>query len=303
MKRIAIVIFRMLSPQATVGDSVANVGHPVVLQAVGTSPFFHDMSVSLPGRPGSVTSQWVEQHREQTSPIRTSFSASGISPVILDCHVSPTDLYCDEEAARSPPGFRVSAHSSRAGSPPCHYSQMPVGELQRRTLPPAFGALSRAPSRMSSQARLRAPSQLSGLGVAELLLRLVYRQHDDMKEREQPLKAEAVQRKKQLKAEAVQCEQDAKAEASQREQEAVQREKEARAEASQLRIEAHQREQEAKAEALQREKLDLAEKEKEIRNEVEQEARGLYSFARKSRMLTGCVGIWLRRRPECVSSR
>jgi len=150
---------------------------------------------------------------------------------------------------------------------------MPVGELQRRTLPPAFGALSRAPSRMSSQARSRAPSQLSGLGVAELLYRLVYRQHDNMKEREQPLKAEAIQRKKQLKAEAVQCEQDAKAEASQREQETVQREKEARAEASQLRIEAHQREQEGKAEALQREKLDLAEKEKEIRNEVGQEAR------------------------------
>jgi len=129
---------------------------------------------------------------------------------------------------------------------------MPVGEAQRRTPPPAFGAWYRARSHLSSQYRSRAPSHLSVLAVAELLNRLVDHQHGDMKEREQQLKAEASQREKQLKAEA-----------SQREQQAVQREWETKAEAVQREQAAKA---ETKAEAPQREKqarLDRAERERE----------------------------------------
>jgi len=120
---------------------------------------------------------------------------------------------------------------------------------------------------MSSRAQSRAPSQISGLDVANLFNSLVDRQHDDFQhavQREQSTRAEAYQREREARAEAFQREQAVRVEASQREQQAYQREKEARAEA---RAEAYQRDQAAKAEA----KAEVLRREKQVRSEVEKE--------------------------------
>ena len=127
---------------------------------------------------------------------------------------------------------------------------------------------------MSSRAQSRAPSQMSGLDVADLLNRLVDRQHDDFQQavqREQSVRAEAKAETSQVRAEAYQREKEVKAEAERREERAYQREKDARAEA-------FQREQAAKAEAYQREKearamvkAEVLQREKQVRSEVEKE--------------------------------
>ena len=123
---------------------------------------------------------------------------------LADLATLPTSLRCDEEVARisaaamSPPRPRT---SSAPDSPSRRYTNMPVGESQHHTPPPAIGVWSHAPSHMSSRAQSRAPSQMSGLDVAGLLNRLVDRQHDDLQQAVQQAKAEAAKREKQLKAE------------------------------------------------------------------------------------------------------
>ena len=142
--------------------------------------------------------------------------------------MSPNSLRCDEEVARlseaaaSPPR----SHTSSAPDSPsrCHVN-VPVGEFQHRTPPPAFSAWPHVTSHLSLRAQSRAPSQMSGLDVAGLLNRLVDQGHDDLQraeQREQSARAEA-------RAEAAHREQQAE----RREERGYQREKEARAEAYQ----------------------------------------------------------------------
>ena len=204
-----------LSPLVTVRGSVTgHTGPP----AIATSSYY-DLSLAASGPSMSVTSRWVEQQHERSPPIRSAFSAIGLPFVTCERTVSPNSLRCDEEVARlsaaaaSPPRPRT---SSAPDSPSRCHVNVPVGESQRRTPPPAFSAWPHVPSHMSSRPQSRAPSQMSGLDVAGLLNRLVDRQHDDFQQ--------AVQREQSARAEA-------KAEASQREQQAFQREKEVRAEA------------------------------------------------------------------------
>jgi len=216
----------------------------------------------------SVTSRRVEQQRERTPPVRLAFSATGLQAVAYDRTVSPNSLRCDEEVARisadvaSPPRPRTSLAPD---SPSRCYVNMPVGEPQRRSPPPAFGVWPHVLSHMSSRAQSRAPSQMSGLDVAGLPNRLVDRQHDDLRraeQREQSVRAEA-------KAKAARREQQLKTEASEREKQAEQREQRAVQREREVKAEAIQREKQARAEA----KAEALRREKQIRSEVEHEAR------------------------------
>ena len=137
-----------LSPQVTVRGSVA--GH--------TGP--PAMSLAASGPSMSVTSRWVEQQRERSPPIRSAFSATGLPTVAYDRSVSPNSLRCDEEVAHisasvaSPPRPRT---SSAPDSPSRCHVNVPVGELQHRSPPPAFSAWPHVPSHLSSRAQTRAP--------------------------------------------------------------------------------------------------------------------------------------------------
>jgi len=145
-----------LSPQVTVRDPVVGYTEP---SAIATSSYYRDLSVSVPGPSMSVTSRWVEQQREQSPPVRSAFSMTGLPTIAYDRTVSPTSLRCDEEVARisaaaaSPPRPRT---SSAPDSPSRCYVNMPVGEPQRRSPLPALGVWSHAPSpcrRVHSHAR------------------------------------------------------------------------------------------------------------------------------------------------------
>jgi len=138
-----------LSPQVTVRDLVVGYTEP---SAITTSSYYRELSVSVPGPSMSVTSQWVEQQRERSPPVRSAFSMT----VAYDRIVSPTSLRRDEEVARisaaamSPPRSRT---ASAPDSPSRCYVNMPVVESQRRLPPPALGLWPHAPSHVSSRAQ------------------------------------------------------------------------------------------------------------------------------------------------------
>jgi len=119
-----------LFPQVTVRGSVAGHTRPL---AIATSSYY-DLSVTASGPSMSVTSQWVEQQRERSPPVRSAFSAIGLPAVAYERTVSPNSLRCDEEVARlsaaaaSPPRPRT---SSVPDSPSRCYVSLPVGEPHR----------------------------------------------------------------------------------------------------------------------------------------------------------------------------
>jgi len=116
-----------LSPQVTVRDSVVGYTEP---SAIATSSYYRDLAVLVPGPSMSVTSQWIEQQRERSPPVRSAFSMTGLPTVAYDRTVLPTSLHCDEEVARisaaaaSPPRPRT---SSAPDSPSRCYVNMLVG--------------------------------------------------------------------------------------------------------------------------------------------------------------------------------
>ena len=142
-----------LTPQATVRDSVTGRSGP---PAMATSSYY-DLLLAATGPSMTVTSQWIDQQRERTPPVRSAFSAIG------ERTVSPNSLRCDEEVARlseaaaSQPRPRT---SSAPDSPSRCDVNVPLGGTRHRSPPPAFSAWPHALSHTSSRAQSRAPSQM-----------------------------------------------------------------------------------------------------------------------------------------------
>ena len=134
-----------LSPQVTVRDSVVGYTEP---SAIATSSYYRDLSVTASGPSMSVTSRRVEQQRERSPPVRSAFSATGLPTVAYDRTVSPNSLRCDEEAAYLT--YLPRPRTSSAPDSPSRCYNMPVGEPQRRSPPPALGVWPHAPSHMLS---------------------------------------------------------------------------------------------------------------------------------------------------------
>jgi len=94
----------------------------------------YDLSLAASGPSMTVTSHWIDQQRERTTPVCSAFSAIGLPSVTCVCTVTPNALRCDEEVARlseaatSPPRPRT---SSAPDSP--SRCDVPLGGIQHRT--------------------------------------------------------------------------------------------------------------------------------------------------------------------------